>query len=315
MRRFRTVVPEGAGERLDRFLAGRGDLGLSRSRVHHLITDGLVTVDGVPRKPSFRVEPGQVVEVVIPDPLPAHLVPEEIPLDVVYEDADLLVVNKPRGLVVHPGAGNPRGTLVNAVLRRCPDLGAVGDRIRPGIVHRLDKDTTGLLVVAKNQETLAGLQAQLKERLLSRHYLAVVAGDMPAAEGEVEAPVGRHPVHRQRMAVVRTGRPAVTRWRVRERFGRATLIEARLVTGRTHQVRVHMAHLGHPVLGDRVYGRGRACPPDLPLPAGQALHAWRLEFVHPRTGETLCFTAEPPEDFRLLVEALRGRGPGTPSRP
>lgn len=304
-RRFATVVPAGAGGRLDRFLATLSELGLSRSRLHHLITEGLVAVDGAPRKPSFQVQPGQVVEVLIPDPEPSHLEPEEIPLDIVYEDADVLVVNKPRGLVVHPGAGNPRGTLVNAVLRHCPDLGAVGDRIRPGIVHRLDKDTTGLLVVAKNQEALAALQGQLKGRWLGRYYLAVVAGDMPADRGEVNAPIGRHPVHRQRMAVVKTGRPAITGWQVRQRFGKATLLEARLVTGRTHQVRVHMAHLGHPVLGDRVYGGQRACPPGLPLPKGQALHAWRLEFFHPRTGDRMEFTADPPEDFQQLVRALQ----------
>jgi 23S rRNA pseudouridine1911/1915/1917 synthase len=308
LRRFTVVVPAGAGGRLDRFLAGLGELGLSRSRVHRLIAGGLVRVDGVLRKPAFQVEPGQTVEVLVPDPERAHLEPEDIPLDIVYEDADLLVVNKPRGLVVHPGAGNPRGTLVNAVLAHCPDLGAVGDVIRPGIVHRLDKDTTGLLVVAKTQEALVALQAQLKDRRLLRHYLAVVAGDMPGEEGQVDAPVGRHPVHRQRMAVVKTGRPAITRWRVRERFGRATLVEAHLVTGRTHQVRVHMAHLGHPVLGDRLYGGQRACPRDLPLPAGQALHAWRLRFVHPRTGEPVDLTADPPADFRRLLEALRTPG-------
>ncbi|MDI6894905.1 MAG: RluA family pseudouridine synthase [Bacillota bacterium] len=308
MRRFAIVVPADARGRLDRFLAGLDELGLSRSRLHRLIAEGLVTVDGTPCKPAFGVEPGQMVEVVVPDPEPSRLEPEEIPLDIVYEDTDLLVVNKPRGLVVHPGAGNPRGTLVNAVLKRCPDLGAVGDVIRPGIVHRLDKDTTGLLVVAKNQETLTALQAQLKDRRLARRYLAVVAGDIPGDEGEVDAPVGRHPVHRQRMAVVRTGRPALTRWRVQERFGGATMLEALLVTGRTHQVRVHMAHLGHPVLGDRLYGGQRACPAHLPLPAGQALHAWRLQFRHPRTGDPVDLTADPPADFRRLLEALRERG-------
>lgn len=306
--RFTVVVPEGAGGRLDRFLAALSELGLSRSRVHHLISAGLVTVNGRTCKPSLQVEPGQLVEVTVPDPQPSRLEPEEIPLDVVYEDADVLVVNKPRGLVVHPGAGNPRGTLVNAVLLHCPDLGAVGDVVRPGLVHRLDKDTTGLLVVAKNQETLAALQGQLKDRRLERHYLAVVAGDVLRDEGEVSAPIGRHPVHRQRMAVWEKGRPAVTRWRVRERFGRATLLEARLVTGRTHQVRVHMAHLGHPVLGDRVYGGRRACPPDLPLPAGQALHAWRLSFLHPRTGNRVTLTADPPADFQRLVRALQESG-------
>jgi len=306
--RYVLAVPEGKEGRLDLFLAGQGEPHLSRSRAGALIQEGWVRVDGIPRKPSYRVRPGQTVEVTIPDPEPSSLLAEDIPLDVVYEDGDLLVVNKPRGLVVHPGAGNPQGTLVNAILHRCPDLGAIGDRLRPGVVHRLDKDTTGLLLVAKNQEALTSLQAQLRRRTLSRRYLAVVAGEMRGDSGRIDAPVGRHPVYRQRMAVVERGRPAVTEWRVLRRFPRATLVEATLLTGRTHQIRVHMAYLGHPVLGDRTYGGQRACPADLPLPAGQALHAWQLCFRHPRTGEEMWFSVPPPDDFQRLVAAL---GTGT----
>lgn len=229
--------------------------------------------------------------------------PEEIPLDIVYEDADLVVVNKPRGMVVHPAAGNYRGTLVNALLNHCRDLSGINRALRPGIVHRLDKDTTGLLVVAKNDTAHLDLACQIKERRVKRQYLALVHGH-PPQEGTVDAPIGRHPVHRKKMAVEpRHGRPAVTHFRVLERYPGYALVEARLETGRTHQVRVHMAYIGHPLLGDPVYAPRR---PRLGL-AGQALHACTLGFRHPRTGEYLEFRAPLPRDFEEVLEHLRDK--------
>lgn len=319
MEELRLVVEEGAAGRLDRYLAGRADLGLSRSRLQHLMATGRVRVEGVPARAAQRVRPGQVVEVSLPPPEEPQAVPEPLPLEVVYEDEDLIVVNKPRGLVVHPAPGHGRGTLVNALLARCRDLATVGDRLRPGIVHRLDKDTTGLLVVAKNERSLHALARQVAERTMVREYLALVHGQ-PPDEGRVEAPVGRHPVHRQRMAVVAPprGRPALTLFRVLERFparggaarfsvpgagrgGGYCLVLARLQTGRTHQIRVHLAHLGFPVAGDRLYGP-RANPLRL---EGQALHAWRLSLVHPRTGQSLTWESPPPADFARALALLR----------
>ncbi len=323
-RQLAVAVPEEArGERLDRFLAGLPDLGLTRARVQRLIERQLVLVEGRPARAAQRVRPGERVEVVVPPPQPLEARPEEIPLDVVYEDADLLVINKPRGLVVHPAPGHPGGTLVNALLARCPGLraagwstpaqgadGTWGEVIRPGIVHRLDKDTTGLLVVAKTPEAHLSLSRQLKERQVRREYLALVRGQ-PPDEGTVDAPIGRHPVHRQRMAVVAGGRPARTHYRVLERFpppggeGRRSgyaLLAVRLETGRTHQIRVHLAHAGHPVAGDPVYGGRRG---ELGL-EGQALHAARLAFVHPRTGEPVEFSAPPPPDLAAALATLRG---------
>lgn len=323
MTRTLEVPPEAAGQRLDVFLAGAAGLGFTRSRVQSLIERGLVRLEGRPARAAQRVRAGERVEVAPPEPEPAAARPEAIPLEVVHEDADLLVIDKPRGLVVHPAPGHPGGTLVNAVLARCPDLAAINDVVRPGIVHRLDKDTTGLLVVAKNAGAYASLSGQLKERAVRREYLALVHGQ-PRDEGTVEAPIGRHPTDRKRMAVVERGRPAVTRYRVLERFpsppGRApgggggrgggyALLAVRLETGRTHQIRVHMAHIGHPVAGDPLYGagpRGRRDAPDRFLGlAGQALHAGRLAFRHPRTGAWVEFSAPPPEDFAAALARLR----------
>lgn len=319
MERLRLVVEEGAAGRLDRYLAGRPDLGLTRSRLQHLMEAGHVRVGGLPARPAQPVLPGQVIEIAVPPAEEPRAVPEPLPLTVVYEDEDLIVVNKPRGLVVHPAPGHGGGTLVNALLAHCRDLAGAGDALRPGIVHRLDKDTTGLLVAAKNEPALDALARQVAERTMVREYLALVHGQ-PPDEGRVDAPVGRHPVHRQRMAVVAAprGRPALTLFRVLERFparggaarlavpgagrgGGYSLLLARLQTGRTHQIRVHLAHLGFPVAGDPIYGP-RANPLGL---GGQALHAWRLTLVHPRTGASMTWEAPLPEDFARALETLR----------
>lgn len=291
---------EDSGRRLDVVVAERFPQ-ISRSRIAHLAGEGRLLVDGAPRKPAFRVRPRQQVRLLIPPPEPSGLRPERIPLDVIYEDPDLLVVNKPAGLTVHPAPGHPGGTLVNAVLAHVPDLPGIGGTLRPGIVHRLDKDTSGLLAVAKSEEAQRSLAAQLRARTIVRTYLAIVRGRVPQDEGRITAPLGRHPVRRKRIAVIPRGRHAATQYMVLERFPRATLLACRLETGRTHQIRVHLLHIGHPVLGDPVYGGARV--PEL---ARQALHAARLEFVHPRTGTRLTFTSPVPDDIARLLARLRG---------
>lgn len=292
-----------AATRLDAFLTAHLRAH-SRSRIKALVEGGYVTVDGAPAKPALHVRRGQRIEVVVPPPPPAAVTPEAIPLDVVYEDAHLLVVNKPPGLTVHPGAGRSSGTLANAIVARVPNLAGVGGPQRPGIVHRLDKDTSGLMVVAKTPQAYHALQAQVAGRAVGRTYLALVNGVVPADEGVIAAPIGRHPRHRTRMAVVPRGRAAVTRYRVVERFARHTLVEAELVTGRTHQIRVHFAHLGHPVAGDPVYG-GR--PDELGV-GRQALHAFRLRFAHPVSGAEMTFVTPPPQDVAAAVERARAQG-------
>ncbi len=237
----------------------------------------------------------------IPAPEPSALRPEPIPLDVRYEDDDLLVINKPPGRPVHPGPGHATGTLVHAILARVPDLAGVGGVLRPGIVHRLDKDTSGLLVVAKNDQTLRALQAAIKARTVTRRYLALVHGRVIPFEGTIEAPIARHPHRRKQMAVVASGRPAATRYRTREQFSAAALVEASLLTGRTHQIRVHFAHIGHPVVGDSVYGRRR----EAWGMTRQALHAARLAFPHPRTGVAVAVEAPLPEDMAAALDRLR----------
>lgn len=296
-----TVSPDDEGLRIDQFLAARPEAGLTRSRARRLIDEGRVTAGGRAVKASHKVAAGEAVRLTVPAPEPLRLTGEDIPLDVVHEDADLLVINKPRGMVVHPAAGHDHGTLVNALLEHCRDLSGINDVLRPGIVHRLDRDTTGLLVVAKNDEAHLSLAAQLRDRRLKRRYLAIVSGGLKDERGVIEAPIARHPIDRKRMAVVEGGRPARTRFTVRERFTRATLVEAELDTGRTHQIRVHLSFIGHPVLGDPVYGPKKKAP----FVEGQALHAWSIAFTHPRTGEELTFTAEPPPDFLALLEWLR----------
>ncbi|MBP2017122.1 23S rRNA pseudouridine1911/1915/1917 synthase [Symbiobacterium terraclitae] len=301
MREIRIVAEESHG-RLDAFLAGREELGLSRSRIKGLIEEGHVTLNGVVPKAKQSVEPGDEIVVAIPDPEPVDLEPEDIPLDIVYEDEDLLVINKQRGLVVHPAAGHWRGTLVHAVLDKVEDLEGIGGELRPGIVHRLDKDTTGLLVVAKTERAMASLQDQIREHTARRIYWALVHGNSMPDAGRIEAPIGRHPTDRKRMAVnTKTGREAITRFRVLERYRGYALLECQLETGRTHQIRVHLSFIGHPVVSDPLYGTRK---PHLGMPP-QALHARQLGFRHPATGEWMEFTAEPPADMMAVIQRLR----------
>ncbi len=291
------------GERLDRYLVAQLPE-LSRAALQRLIEAGEVLVNGQPSRPAYKIRPGDLLVVRVPPPEPTELLPEPIPLDIVYEDADLIVVNKPAGLVVHPGAGNPRGTLVNALLYHCPTL-SVGGAVRPGIVHRLDKDTSGLLVVAKNDLAHQRLQQQFKRREVRKQYLALVYGALRTDSGYIQAPIGRHPVQRVKMAVVEKGREARTRWTVRARYvdaaGRPyTLLDVLLETGRTHQIRVHCAWLGHPLVGDTLYGPQR---PALSAPR-QCLHAAALSFTHPIAGTPLSFSAPLPEDFQSVLDSL-----------
>jgi 23S rRNA pseudouridine1911/1915/1917 synthase len=288
------------GQRLDVYIAGAADR-ISRSQAQKLLAEGRVTVNGSPARPSYKVNAGDRIAVAIPDPEPLTLAAEDIPLAVIYEDSDIIVIDKPRGMVVHPAAGNYTGTLVNALLRHCTDLSGINGTLRPGIVHRLDKDTTGLLVVAKNDLAHSGLTEQIKRRTVKKLYFALVTGNLRENTGLIDAPIGRSRADRKRMAVVEGGRRAVTRFRVIERFGRYTLVEAQLETGRTHQIRVHFAYIGHPVIGDPVYGTRRQ-PFSL---VGQALHAHTLGFVHPRTGESLEFSAPLPADLAALLASLR----------
>jgi 23S rRNA pseudouridine1911/1915/1917 synthase len=311
-------VPDScAGERLDRFLAA-AQKDLSRSRLQALIRAGRVLVEGRAARASQHLRAGERVLVELPEPRGVALLPEAIPLAIVHEDEHLLVVDKPAGLVVHPGAGVANGTLVHALLHHAPAIGDVGGAGRPGIVHRLDKQTSGLMVVAKSAAAYRALVEMLRARAVRRRYLAIVWGVPRAAAGTIEGAIGRDPRQRKRMAVVaRGGKPARTRWRVRERLAGAALLEVALDTGRTHQIRVHLAHLGHPVAGDPLYGgRGKAQLSGtarernlrtavLEVLARQALHATELEFPHPVTGEDMRFTSPPPEDFELALESLR----------
>ncbi len=285
---------------------GRAVPELSRSRLQALIRDGLVLVDGVPCQPSRRVSPGAVAEITVPETAPSDVLPEAIPLDVLYEDGDIIVVNKQPGLVVHPAVGHAGGTLVNALLYHCSDLRGVGGELRPGIVHRLDRDTSGAIVAAKHDEALASLMAQFKERTVRKEYLALVRGVPRQASGCVDDPIGRSTHDRKRMSTTtRHGREAVTHYQVEEVFVGVTLLRLRIETGRTHQIRVHLAHIGYPVLGDTQYGRGSAgltlpCPVDR-----QMLHAERLTLRQPSTGRKLTFVAPPAPDMQRLLDGLR----------
>lgn len=313
-RTLRRVIPVG-GERLDTAAAELS--GLTRSAAARLIGEGCVTVNGQVRDKNYRLREGDVLELCPPEPQESEAQAQKIPLDVVYEDDDLIVINKPCGMVVHPAAGNPDGTLVNALLWHCgSSLSGVGGVLRPGIVHRIDKDTSGLLVVAKNDEMHIGLSAQLAEHRISRIYYAIAIGNLPADSGTVRAPIGRHPVDRKKMAVLTApdahAKPAVTHWRVLARGsgdGTAfTLLQCELETGRTHQIRVHLSANGHPLLGDPVYGgdKTRFQAHHQALIHGQLLHAAHLRFIHPRTGEQVCFSCPLPENFQRLNRILFG---------
>lgn len=304
-----TVDASAAGARLDRWLAARVPE-LSRARLQALITEGRVRVDGRARKASHRVDSGETVEVEIPPPAAETLVPEPIALTIVFEDDAVMVVDKPAGMVVHPGAGHATGTLAAAVLAHAPVTAGVGGPRRPGVVHRLDKDTSGLLVIAKTAAAYDSLTAQLQARTVMRRYRAIVHGRVTAASGVVDKPLGRHPHDRVRMAVLPRGRgkPAVTRFTVLERFRHFSDLEVKLETGRTHQIRVHMASLGHPVAGDRVYG-GRTTREPLPVSFdGLALHAAELAFVHPVTRSRLEFASPLPPRMMRFLSHLSGRG-------
>ncbi|MEW6720504.1 MAG: RluA family pseudouridine synthase [Thermodesulfobacteriota bacterium] len=310
---FRLTVPAGAaGERLDRYLPAALS-GLSRAGAQRLIGEGNVLLSGAVPRPSHRLSGGEILEVTVPPPAPLALEPEEHSLAILHEDAHLLVVEKPAGMVVHPAPGHSGGTLVNALLSRADSLSGIGGVQRPGIVHRLDRDTSGILVVAKTDAAHGGLSAQLSAHAMDRGYHGIVFGAPPAAEGVVSTRIGRHPVHRKKMAVLPSGgRLAVTRYRRLASFGPFSLLEFRLETGRTHQVRVHCAHLRCPIVGDDVYGRprkivlGRGALARTVTVSRFFLHAFRLGFTHPVTGERLSFTVpDPPEfgEFRAAVEA------------
>jgi 23S rRNA pseudouridine1911/1915/1917 synthase len=312
---FFRVEPADARQRLDVFLSGR-ESALSRSQVKRLIEQGQVKVGGQKAKAGLRLKTGDEVSLVLPEPQEPDVRAEPLPLSILYEDPHLLVINKPAGMVVHPGAGNPSGTLVNALLHHCRDWGGIGGVLRPGIVHRLDKDTSGLLVAAKSDAAHRGLSEQFKKHTAARKYMGIVFGRLPE-EGRVDAQIGRHPVHRQKMTTrPRRGREARTRWKVVERFRDFSLAEFRLETGRTHQIRVHLSSVGHPLLGDPTYGgrRGLAAVEPAPLRQGlqkfprQALHAATLGFTHPASGKELEFSAPLPEDMEAALALLRKWG-------
>ena len=284
------------GDRLDKHIAQR--YALSRSLVQKLVEEGHVTVNGSVAKASLKLNVGDRVRVIIPPPSPTTLAPEDIPLKIVYEDSDLLVVDKPAGLPVHPAPGHPSGTLVNALLSHCPDLGGIDGSLRPGIVHRLDKDTSGLMVIAKNDAAQRSLSQQIKDRLIKKGYLALVMGHLSPKQGAIEAPIGRHPRHRKRMAVVSRGREARTQYKVISYVGNCTFLEAMPETGRTHQIRVHFSSIGHPLFGDPLYGKKS------PLLSRQFLHARLLGFKLPSTGEYVEFESELPPELRETLAHL-----------
>ena len=294
---------EDAGKRIDAWLAANLE-DMTRSAVQRLLEEGRVVCDGKQLPKNYKLNGSETLEVSLPDPEPVDVVPQDIPLDVVFEDGAVIVVNKPKGLVVHPAPGHPDGTLVNALLHHCGDsLSGIGGELRPGIVHRIDRDTSGLIIAAKNDFAHQRLAAQLQDHTLARIYQCIVIGNLREDSGTVDAPIGRHPVDRKKMAVVANGRNAVTHWTVLARYPGFTHVECRLETGRTHQIRVHMAHIGHPILGDTVYGSKK------PVPGlqGQCLHAVGLRFLHPRTEELVELHCGLPEEFQAQLQKLRNR--------
>lgn len=292
---------ESKNQRLDAFLASSLD-GLTRSQAAQLIESGEVAVNGKTAGKSYKLAGGEDIAVTLPEPEPVEAVPQDIPLDVVYEDADVIVVNKPSGMVVHPAPGHPDGTLVNALLYHCAGtLSGVGGALRPGIVHRIDRDTSGLIIAAKNDAAHQYLSAQLADHTLARTYECIVVGKLREDRGTVDAPIARHPTDRKRMAVVAGGREAVTHWEVIARYPGYTHVRCRLETGRTHQIRVHMAYIGHPILGDTVYGAKK----EVPGLTGQCLHAVGLRFLHPRTHEVVELFCPLPEEFTRMLQKIR----------
>lgn len=304
-----TVGPESCKQRLDAFLAAAlDDSALSRSRLKELIEQGEVRVNGLPAKVAYRLRDGDLIAVAVPEPRRSELLPEEVAFTILHEDEDLVVIAKPPGLVVHPGCGHHSGTLVHGLLFHCDDLAGIGGEERPGIVHRLDKDTSGVMVVAKNDLTHQALVSQFKERQVSKVYRAIVNGCPPLEAGRIDRPIGRHPVQRRKMAVNEDGRRAATNWRVLESFREGfAYLELGIETGRTHQIRVHLAALGYPVTGDLLYGRqDRRHLIELGV-ARQCLHSYRLGFIHPRTGAELSFVAPLWPDMQGVLDILRQR--------
>jgi 23S rRNA pseudouridine1911/1915/1917 synthase len=310
------VFEKDQGKRLDQFLS-EADLDLSRSQAKRLIEAQFIRLNDRPIKPSTHVRTGDRITGVLPEPTPLSLEPEALPLSILYEDSSIIVIDKPAGMVVHPAAGNPAGTLVNALIYHCKDLAGINGVLRPGIVHRLDKDTSGVIVVAKNDGAYRHLTKQFKNRIVEKVYLAVAYGTLGKEEGSIDSDIGRHPSERKRMSTrTKRGRPALTQWRVLERFKGVTLLELFPKTGRTHQIRVHLASIGHPILGDPLYGRKRrlggiedpSIRKDLERMNRQALHAHRLGFIHPQTGERVEFLSPLPQDMQRVLESLRLEG-------
>ena len=293
----RVFTCESAGGRLDRFLADRC-ADLSRTRIKRIIADGDVTVDGQGQNAGFRLRSGQTVAIVVPSPAPTHMLPQRIPLDVVYDDDDLLVVDKPAGMPVHPGVGHPDSTLVNAVLGLDPTIGDVGGSMRPGLVHRLDMDTSGLIVIAKTDRAHSSITGQLRDRTVNKGYLALVVGRLSPSEAVIDAPIGRDPQDRKKMTILEDGRPSTTRYKTIANYRGYTYADVRPKTGRTHQIRVHFASIGHPVAGDGLYGR------EDPRIGRHFLHAAYLEFDHPASDERVHFRSTLPADLRFLIDSL-----------
>ncbi|CAM4148363.1 RluA family pseudouridine synthase [Paenibacillus alkaliterrae] len=298
------ALAEQSGERLDKFITDSiDDAAVSRTQVQDWIKSGAVEVDGKIGKANYKVAEGNRIVLQIPEPADAAILPEAIPLEVIYEDSDLIVINKPRGMVVHPAPGHSSGTLVNALMHHCKDLSGINGMIRPGIVHRIDKDTTGLLMAAKNDLAHISLAEQLKDHTVTRKYIALVHGNLPHDQGTIDAPIGRDANDRKLFTVTdRNSRHAVTHFVVLERLDDYTIVELQLETGRTHQIRVHMKYIGHPLAGDPVYGRNKTVALN-----GQALHAAVLGFTHPRSGERLQFEVPLPADFEHVLNSLRIR--------
>lgn len=295
------VDKKDADMRIDAYL--RSYTELSRSRISTLMLEGALRVDGVIQvKPSFRVEAGQKLELSIPEVRPVAIEPQNIPIDILYQDSDVVIVNKPCGMVVHPAAGNEDRTLVNALLYHVKDLSGIGGEMRPGIVHRLDKDTSGLILIAKNDKAHTVLSEQFKERSMEKHYRAVAFGNFPNESGLIDAPIARHPVDRKKMAIVPGGKPSQTEWKVLEHLRSAAYLDVHLLTGRTHQIRVHMHSIGHPLLGDRIYAPNIKTSTHIPR---LMLHAYSLSFTHPTSLERITLTAPLPEEFSASLEKLR----------